>query len=520
MSIRRAASLVIVCLAALFFLTAASSTYFLRKSNESLDDINREIRVVLSIVDAINHSRTMRARLAEYMADREHPTYATADDAADALQTAQRTLTSSEKAFGAYMALPKFPEEKPLASAFEEKYRAYADNALTPLMQAAQAGDTEKFDMLETTTAPKLDRQFEISLDHLLQYREAYARQLNDAAQSRFNASMSMLTLSSVLFIALLGGIIVWLRKKLFASLNRVGEHCAAMAGGDLATEIRVDSNDEIGAMLSALDAMRCTLAGTIAQVERASSSVSHATGEIAAGNQDLSARTEEQAASLGETASSMEQITATVRQNSENARHASEFVKDTRKVAQEGNTLVAEVVQTMKGIQDSSRQIADIIGIIESIAFQTNILALNAAVEAARAGEQGRGFAVVATEVRTLAQRSANAAKEITALIQTSGARVQTGSELVNRTGNTMTKIDASILRTAEMIEGIASASNEQSRGIEQVNLAVTQMDEVTQQNAALVEQAAAAAHSLQEQAEQLKRAISVFRISADQTV
>ncbi|MGI4861781.1 MAG: methyl-accepting chemotaxis protein [Janthinobacterium lividum] len=518
MSIRRAAYWVVCCLAALFFVTAASSSYFLRKSNNSLDDVNREIRVVLSIVDAINHSRTMRVQLAQYMADQQQSSSVGAADKTTALQDAQRAMTSSEQAFSAYMALPKFPEEMPLATAFKEQYRAYADNALAPLMQAAQAGDVPRFSLLETTVVPQLDQQFEVSLNQLLRYREAYALQLNNSAQSRFNASMSMLTISSILFVVLLGGIVVWLRRKLLVSLDRVGRHCADMANGDLTTEIRADSNDEIGVMLKGLDAMRRALAGTIRQVEHSSSSVTHASGEIAAGNQDLSARTEEQAASLGETASSMAQITATVRENSENARHASEFVEDTRKVAHEGSALVLEVVQTMNGIQDSSRQIGDIIGIIDSIAFQTNILALNAAVEAAHAGEQGRGFAVVATEVRTLAQRSAAAAKEIAALIKTSGARVQAGSELVARTGNTMTKIDTSIQRTATIIAGIASASSEQSRGIEQVSLAMTQMDEVTQQNAALVEQAAAAAHSLQEQAAHLKQVVSVFRIAPGQ--
>jgi methyl-accepting chemotaxis protein len=248
--------------------------------------------------------------------------------------------------------------------------------------------------------------------------------------------------------------------------------------------------------------------------VRTGTDSVANASSQIASGNLDLSSRTEEQASSLEETASSMEQLTSTVKQNAENARQANQLVSSTADVAVKGGQVVGQVVDTMASIKDSSRKIADIIGVIDGIAFQTNILALNAAVEAARAGEQGRGFAVVASEVRNLAQRSAGAAKEIKALIEDSVGKVDAGGKLVDEAGKTMDEIVTSVKRVTDLMSEIAAASSEQSSGIEQVNQAVGQMDEVTQQNAALVEQAAAAAESLQNQASQLAQAVSIFKL------
>ncbi|MHB1086082.1 MAG: methyl-accepting chemotaxis protein, partial [Thiobacillus sp.] len=251
-----------------------------------------------------------------------------------------------------------------------------------------------------------------------------------------------------------------------------------------------------------------------ISQVRTGTETIAVASREIASGNADLSNRTESQASSLEETASSMEQLTSTVRQNAENARQANQLVGSTADVAVKGGRVVGQVVDTMASIKDSSRKIADIIGVIDGIAFQTNILALNAAVEAARAGEQGRGFAVVAAEVRNLAQRSAGAAKEIKALIEDSVGKVDAGGKLVDEAGKTMDEIVNSVKRVTDIMSEIAAASQEQSAGIEQVNQAVGQMDEMTQQNAALVEQAAAAAESLQDQAGQLAQAVSAFKL------
>lgn len=272
-------------------------------------------------------------------------------------------------------------------------------------------------------------------------------------------------------------------------------------------------TRDEVGELVGALDRMRKELSNVVAVVRQNSDSVATASAQIAQGNQDLSGRTEQQASSLQQTAASMEQLGSTVTQNADNARQANQLAQGASTVAARGGEVVAQVVDTMRGINDSSRKIADIISVIDGIAFQTNILALNAAVEAARAGEQGRGFAVVAGEVRNLAQRSAEAAKEIKSLISTSVERVEQGTELVDQAGATMQEIVASIRRVSDIIGEISAASTEQSSGVAQVGQAVAQMDEATQQNAALVEQSAAAAESLRQQAQQLVHAVSVFK-------
>ncbi|MCC8397381.1 methyl-accepting chemotaxis protein [Paraburkholderia sp. MMS20-SJTR3] len=286
---------------------------------------------------------------------------------------------------------------------------------------------------------------------------------------------------------------------------------------GDLRTRISVDGKDETSKLLGALREMNERLTAIVTRVRDSSTSIAGAAREIAAGNMDLSQRTEQQAASLQETASSMEELTSTVRQNAENAQQGSTLASNASAVAQKGSTVVGQVVSTMQEISDSSTKIADITGIIEGIAFQTNILALNAAVEAARAGEQGRGFAVVASEVRSLAQRSSSAAKEIKDLIAASVERIRDGSTLAGQAGETMTEVTQAVARVTDIMAEIAAASTEQSRGIEQVNLAITQMDNVTQQNAALVEQAAAASRSMEDQGQQLNEAVAFFRVAGN---
>lgn len=299
--------------------------------------------------------------------------------------------------------------------------------------------------------------------------------------------------------------------------LNDIAHVLGAMAEGDLTKSIAAEYDGTFGQLKDDANTTVARLQEIVEQIKQATDAINTAAQEIAAGNQDLSSRTEEQASSLEETASSMEQLTSTVRQNAENSRQASELAVNAQGVAIKGGEVVSEVVQTMSAIHQSSSKIADIIGVIDGIAFQTNILALNAAVEAARAGEQGRGFAVVATEVRNLAQRSAAAAKEIKELISDSVSKVEAGNRQVDQAGRTMQEVVASIRRVAAIMTEISSASREQSAGIDQVCLAVTQMDEVTQQNAALVEQAAAAAESLEEQAHSLAQAVSVFHVGND---
>ena len=297
-------------------------------------------------------------------------------------------------------------------------------------------------------------------------------------------------------------------------SLDQAIATAQLIAGGDLSIDAVIERADEIGVLLHAMNTINANLTGLIGDIRSSTGEMSVATHEIALGNADLSARTEAQASSLEETASSMETLTATVRQNASNAGEANQLAATASAVAVQGGAVVAQVVSTMGAIKESSSQIADIIGVIDGIAFQTNILALNAAVEAARAGEQGRGFAVVAGEVRSLAHRSAAAAQEIKTLIGASVERVDAGSKLVDEAGRTMALVVESIQKVAAIMSEITSASHEQSAGISEVNQAVTQMDNITQQNAALVEQAAAAAESLQEQAQALIEAVAIFRL------
>ena len=297
--------------------------------------------------------------------------------------------------------------------------------------------------------------------------------------------------------------------------LARTQAHIARVAGGDLTARIETHGLREVVGPLESLRVLQVNLTWLLGQIREVSDSVTVGVGEIAAGNLDLSGRTESQASSLEETASAMEELTSNVKQNAEGAEQASKLVVNSGEIAEQGGKVVNQVVKTMASIKDSSRKIADIIGVIDSIAFQTNILALNAAVEAARAGEQGRGFAVVAAEVRNLAQRSAGAAKEIKALIEDSVAKVEAGGKLVNQAGETMDDIVTSFQLVTDIVGDISNASREQSIGIEQINQAISQMDDITQQNAALVEEAAAASASLQGQAEKLAELLRVFRLA-----
>ncbi len=341
-----------------------------------------------------------------------------------------------------------------------------------------------------------------------------------DDVQAAFYANL----LRWLLITAVLGGIatIVMLfvlrsvRRTLGGDLEVAVEAAQRMAHGDLATAVPVLSHKDHSSLLFALHRMQQGLVETVSRVRTGTDNINVGATEIAAGNTDLSQRTEEQAAALVQTASSMDEMTANVKHNADNALQAAELAGQAADVAKRGSKVVEDVVRTMGEITSSSRQIGDIIGVIDGIAFQTNILALNAAVEAARAGEQGRGFAVVAAEVRSLAQRSATAAKEIKALIETSTDTVEEGASLVTNAGSTMTEIVQSVRRVNEILEEISSASREQSAGIEQVNRAVGEMDQVTQQNAALVEQAAAAAHSLKDQVGALREAIASFSLPA----
>ena len=332
------------------------------------------------------------------------------------------------------------------------------------------------------------------------------------SAASERATFLSLLAMAVGSVAAIVAGMLV--SRAIVRPLGRAVEVARSVAGGDLRTRIEVKSDDETGQLLAALNDMNASLKSIVTKVRSGAETISVASGEIAQGNQDLSNRTEQQAGVLEETASSMEELTSTVRQNADNTRQAKQLAISACDVAARGGDVVERAVATMATINQSARQIADIIGVIDGIAFQTNILALNAAVEAARAGEQGRGFAVVAAEVRNLAQRSATAAKEIKTLIGASVERVEAGSALVNEAGATMAEIVTSVKRVMDIMADISTATEEQGAGIEQVGAAVMEMDAATEQNAALVEQAAAAAQALREQTAELNGVVSVFKL------
>src|SRR5476649_1305700 len=364
------------------------------------------------------------------------------------------------------------------------------------------------------TTVRKEQTAYLNALTDLIKFQTAAIDQAKVDARQAYVGARTMMVVLTVLATALAAGVVVWVTRSITSPLNRAVGMAQAVADGDLTTRIDCDSEDETGQLLRALSDMNSCLARTVGQVRQGTDTISLASQEIASGNLDLSSRTEQQAASLEETASSMEELTSTVTQNADNARQATTLVIAASDFATKGGRVVGQVVTTMGAIKASSSKIVDIISVIDGIAFQTNILALNAAVEAARAGEQGRGFAVVASEVRTLAQRSASAAKEIKELIGHSVETVDAGSTLVEQAGGAIKEIVESVKRVTDIVGEISSASVEQSGGIEQVNKAVNQMDQVTQQNAALVEEASAAAQAMAQQAQSLREAVAFFKV------
>ena len=394
-------------------------------------------------------------------------------------------------------------------------YNQAMDRALELAQQGkAQEAGAQLFGEVRT----KQNALFQAVLDSNKLEKDLADEIARKAAQSAARDSIALLALAGM--IALIGTLVAWLvTRSIAAPLREAIEVAGRIKDGDLTREVEVTAADETGQLLAAIRDMQVALRSVVGQVRTGVDSVSTASGQIAAGNQDLSSRTEEQASSLQQTAASMEQLTSTVKQSADNAKQANQLAVSASEAASKGGAVVGQVVATMEDITASSKKIADIISVIDGIAFQTNILALNAAVEAARAGEQGRGFAVVAGEVRNLAQRSAQAAREIKSLISDSVEKVEAGSRQVNDAGSAMSEIVAQVKRVTDLIGEITSASLEQSSGIGQVNDAITQMDQATQQNAALVEESAAAAASLKEQAGKLAEAVAVFKLAQGET-
>jgi methyl-accepting chemotaxis protein-1 (serine sensor receptor) len=396
------------------------------------------------------------------------------------------------------------------------KRSAFVKQAVLPAFDALEQMDFSAFKALQGKDTKALSDAYQGAMSGLENVLTERQKARYTDAQGRFRSMVSVL--GAVALVALLLGFLA--RRVLISAvvqpLTHMIRHFEEIASGDLRARITVKSQNEMGAVFAGLKKMQHALVTTVATVRSSTESINVGAQEIASGNSDLSHRTEQQAASLERTASSMEQLTSTVKQNADNARQANTLALSASDTAVLGGQVVGNVVETMQGISTHSRKIAEIIGVIDGIAFQTNILALNAAVEAARAGAHGRGFAVVASEVRNLAQRSASAAREIKQLINDSVGQIAQGSALAERAGSTMNDVVNSVQKVTAIIAEISHAAGEQSKGIEQVSLAVTEMDQTTQQNSALVEQAAAASQSLEEQAARLMEAVSVFKVAA----
>ena len=432
----------------------------------------------------------------------------------------ESNIAAISKEWAAYMTSQLAPEEAALARGFADDRKTFMQQAMLPTLAALRANDLKEAERLAAERIGPLAVPMERGIDALVKIQVDDARRGYDEAAERYTAirAIALTAVAGGLLFALVFGI--WMVRSITRELGgepgQAAELARSVAAGDLSARVALRAGDS-SSLMAQLREMQVRLAKVVGSVRANSESVATASAQIAQGNLDLSQRTEEQASVLEKTAAAMEELSATVRQNADNARQANQLAMDASNVATQGGEVVGQVVDTMRAINDSSKRIADIIGVIDGIAFQTNILALNAAVEAARAGEQGRGFAVVASEVRSLAGRSADAAKEIKSLIGASVERVEQGTALVDHAGATMTEVVGSIKRVTDIVSEISVASAEQSAGVAQVATAVSQMDRVTQQNAALVEESAAAAESLKSQAMELVQIVAVFKLAQE---
>jgi methyl-accepting chemotaxis protein len=420
-----------------------------------------------------------------------------------------------EPALKAYLDLVSSPEEQKLADEMQKELR----NVLRThdrLLELSNQGDKglDQARDLASDSSSKAFTEFIATLDRCVAINVEGANAERTSAQKVYSTAVSSTAILLLVAIGFGAAMALAITRRITSRLHSAVEVAKTVSAGDLSSSIETEGRDEVADLLRALGEMNDNLSQIVSTVRNSSDSIATGSQQVATGNADLSQRTEEQASALQQTAATMDELGTTVRQNSDSARTANDLAQNASDIAARGGNVVSQVVDTMRGIDQASKKIADIIGVIDGIAFQTNILALNAAVEAARAGEQGRGFAVVAGEVRVLAQRSAEAAKEIKSLINNSVERVAAGSALADQAGATMNEIVDSIARVTQIMGEIASSSAEQSSGVTQVGEAITQMDKVTQQNAALVEESAAAAESLKQQAETMVNAVAVFRL------
>ena len=497
----------------MFVLLIALANSMLSRVNDSSDKIVSERMPIIEITNHLdNDISTIAIALRNMMLNEDTTDRQKQVEAIDKARSGiTNNLASLRKALAGH------PNSLERLDAMDSTAAAYLSSGaeLLALINAGQAEQSRTY--LTNELRPRL-----AGLRAATAAQSALQKELSnadsDGATATYRSAVWMMCGIGAAGLLLAGGIAWWITRSITRPVARALEVANTVAAGDLTSRIEVTSRDELGELLQALKRMNDSLAATVGTVRVGTDTIAVAAAQVAAGSQDLSSRTEQQAGSLEETASSMEELTSTVKQNADNARQANVLAETASNVAARGGDVIQQVVGTMTEIDASSSRISDIIGVIDGIAFQTNILALNAAVEAARAGEQGRGFAVVATEVRNLAQRSAAAAKEIKGLIGDSSGKVADGSRLVAEAGATMQEIVESVRRVTDIMAEISAASQEQTAGIEQINGAVAQMDEGTQQNAALVEEAAAASASMQEQAARLAQAVAVFRIDGEQ--
>ena len=497
-------ALVLALLAAVAGVGLASMSRIETRLTQIVDDNNVKIFSISTVAD---NFRDISLAVSN-MVVQENP--AELQKQVDALAAARGRYGKAKKAF---LATKLNEQEKALLAKLDAAI-GFAKPKVDKTVELSVAGSrTEAAQNMTMHSAPATAAAIAV-IDEIVQLEKDQAGQAAADAKTAYDSARNQVLL--IALVAMLAGVVVawFITRSITRPIRAAVKVAETVASGDLSSTIDVSGRDETGQLMQALKNMNDSLNRIVGDVRGGTDSIALGSDEIAKGNLDLSARTEQQASALEETASSMEELTSTVKQNADNARQANQLAVSAQEVAVEGGRVVSQVVDTMGAINESARKIVDIIGVIDGIAFQTNILALNAAVEAARAGEQGRGFAVVATEVRNLAQRSAAAAKEIKVLIGDSVNAVETGSRLVDQAGTTMDKIVASVERVTDIMGEITAASREQEAGIEQINQAIGDMDSVTQQNAALVEEAAAAAQSLREQAGNLTHAVSVFKL------